>query len=72
MDQALKKLMIKNNIVDPENIKKSQEIKAKRITDFYKQKEIIKQLRDNHFRSASVYRDANCIARCIAAKVFLD
>jgi len=42
MDQALKKLMIKNNIVDPENIKKSQEIKAKRITDFYKQKEIIK------------------------------
>ena len=72
MDQGLKEFLIRNQIYNPEKIKRNQEVKAKRLIDFYKQKEIIKYLKDNHFRKADVYRDANCIARCIAAKVFND
>ena len=55
-----------------EKNKKAKDDKAKRYIDFFNQKEILKYLRDNNFRKVDVYRDANCIARCIAAKVFND
>jgi len=45
---------------------------SERIIDLHNQKVIIEYLKNNHFRKVDTYRDANCIARCIAAKVFQD
>ena len=51
---------------------KFEKVRAKLLIDFHNQKVIIKYLRKNNFRKVDIYRDANCIARCIAAKVFKD
>jgi len=50
----------------------TQIIRSKRYIDLHNQIGIIKYLCDNNFRKVDTYRDANCIARCIAAKVFED
>ena len=72
MSLELKEFFIKNKINNPENMNEFEKVKAKILIDFHNQKVIIKYLIKNNFRKVDIYRDANCIPRCIAAKIFKD
>jgi len=45
---------------------------SKRYIDLHNQIGIIKYLCAKNFRKVETFRDANCIARCIAVKVYKD